>query len=473
MSSKPRIKFHHTLAFRLTLWYAGIFSLTSCVAFLMFYLLFISEIRDRVDRDLLAQAERFSTVLAAQGLEGLRNSAIIEAQAAGERKVFFRLFSRSGNIFSSSNMSYWRDIEIGSAAMRRLAEGENKVFDTIVIPERRHKIRILYALLGPGVVSQLGQSMENSTRFIETFKDIFIITMGFLLALAAVIGWFMAKKALFGLEEVTYTARRISRDALGERVPTKDRGTEINRLAITFNQMLDRIEKLVKGIKEMSDNIAHDLKSSITTIRGIAEVTLTTDTHLDDYRSMAASTIEECDRLLDIINSMLLISRTEAGVEGMHYEKLDIAEVTRKACDLFQPLADEKGISLTCRLPNSCAIQGDMSMVQRMITNLVDNAIKFTPFGGIVDISIQEDGENFVSISVKDTGVGISEKDLPFIFERFYRGDPSRSLAGAGMGLSLARAIAQAHGGEIQVVSALGKGSTFIITMPKSKQSSS
>jgi signal transduction histidine kinase len=114
-----------------------------------------------------------------------------------------------------------------------------------------------------------------------------------------------------------------------------------------------------------------------------------------------------------------------------------------------------------------------MSMIQRMVSNLVDNAIKFTPFGGIVGVSFQEDGENFVSISVKDTGIGISEKDLPLIFERFYRGDPSRSLGGAGLGLSLARAIAQAHGGEIQVSSALGKGSTFIITMPKSTQSSS
>jgi len=242
MYSKPRIRLHHTLAFRLTLWYAGIFSLTSCIAFLMFYLLFISVIRDRIDRDLLEQAERFSTVLAAQGMDGLRNSAIIETQAAGERKIFFRLFSRADRVFSSSNMSYWRDIDISREAISELTAGKRQVFDTIEISGRKHKVRVLYVIVGPAVVLQLGQSMESSTRFIETFKDIFIVTMAFLLALAALIGWFMAKKALSGLEEVTRTAQRISRDALGERVPIKHRGDEIDRLATTFNRTLDHIE---------------------------------------------------------------------------------------------------------------------------------------------------------------------------------------------------------------------------------------
>ena len=473
MSSRPRISFHHTLAFRLTLWYAGIFSLTSCVAFLMFYLLFVSVIRDRVDRDLLEQEERFSSVLASQGMGALRNAAVIETQAAGERKIFFRLFSRSGQVFSSSNMSYWRDIDIGSEAVSQLAAGRRQVFDTIEVSGRKNEVRVLYSIIGPGVVLQLGQSMESSSRFIETFKDIFVITMVFLLALAAFIGWFMAKKALSGLEEVTHTAQRISRDALGERVPIKHRGHEIDLLATTFNRMLDRIENLVTGIKEMSENIAHDLKSPLTKLRGSAEVALTTDAPLEEYRIMAADTIEECDRLLDTINAMLVISRTEAGVGELQMEDLDAAEVVREACDLFQPLAEEGGVSLTCRVPHSCPFRGDVGMIQRMIANLVDNAVKYTPSGGAVDVAVKEENRNFVSIAVRDTGIGISQEDLPRIFERFYRSDPSRSQAGAGLGLSLARAVVRAHGGEIYVSSAPGKGSMFTVILPKTEQPSS
>ncbi len=473
MSSRPRISFHHTLAFRLTLWYAGIFSLTSCVAFLMFYLLFISVIRDRVDRDLLEQEERFSSVLASQGMGALRNAAVIETQAAGERKIFFRLFSRSGQMFSSSNMSYWRDIDMGSDAVSQLAAGRSRVFDTTEVSGRKNEVRVLYSIIGPGVVLQLGQSMESSSRFIETFKDIFIITMAFLLALAAFIGWFMAKKALSGLEEVTHTAQRISRDALGERVPIKHRGHEIDLLATTFNRMLDRIENLVTGIKEMSDNIAHDLKSPLTKLRGSAEVALTTDAPLEEYRIMAADTIEECDRLLDTINAMLVISRTEAGVGELQMEDLDAAEVVREACDLFQPLAEEGGVSLACRVPYSCPSRGDVGMIQRMVANLVDNAVKYTPSGGAVDVAVKEKNRNLVSIAVKDTGIGISQEDLPRIFERFYRSDPSRSQAGAGLGLSLARAVARAHGGEIYVTSAPGKGSMFAVILPKTAQPSS
>ena len=172
-------------------------------------------------------------------------------------------------------------------------------------------------MIGPGVILQIGQSMENYSRFIDAFKRIFVVTMVFLIALAAGVGWFMARRAVSGVEAVTRTAQEISGGTLDERVPVNPRGDEIDQLALTFNQMLDRIQTLVTEIKEMSDNIAHDLKSPITRIRGMAEVTLATGTSVSEYQGMAASTIEECDRLLDMINTMLMISKTEAGVYSM------------------------------------------------------------------------------------------------------------------------------------------------------------
>jgi signal transduction histidine kinase len=312
MSLRKRISLRNTLSFRLTLWYAGIFALSSCVAFLLFYALITSFIRDRTDQELLSQVNRFSTLLASEEIEAVKSAAIIEAQAAGVKKVFFRFLSVNGQVFSSSNMAYWKNIDIHETAIKELLGGRSHVFETITIPQRKEKVRILYAVLGPTIILQVGQAMESYSRFLDAFKGIFITTMTFLIVVAAGIGWFMARRAVSGVEAVTRTAQKISGGTLEERVPVKTKGDEIDQLAVTFNQMLDRIQALLTEIKEMSDNMAHDLRSPITRIRGTAEVTLTTGKSLSEYEAMAASTIEECDRLLDMINTMLMISKAES-----------------------------------------------------------------------------------------------------------------------------------------------------------------
>jgi len=467
MSLRKRISLRNTLAFRLTLWYAGIFTLSSCVAFLLFYALITSFIQDRTDQELLSQVNRFAALGAADGIEAVKNAAVIEAQGAGVKKVFFRLLSLNGQAFSSSNMTYWKDIDVDGAAIQELLHGRDHVFEIITIPKRREKVRVLYAMLSPAIILQVGQAMESYSRFLDAFKGIFITTMTFLIVLAAGVGWFMAGRAVSGVEAVTRTAQKISGGNLAERVPVKERGDEIDQLATTFNQMLNRIQALLTEIKEMSDNIAHDLRSPITRIRGNAEVTLTTGKSLNEYEAMAASTVEECDRLLDMINTMLMISKTEAGVDRLAREEIDLGSLVRKACELFEPTAEDKGVSLSCDVQNESHLAGDTRMIQRMLSNLLDNAIKYTPSGGAISISVSEnDGQ--VAVSIRDTGIGLSPSDLPRIFERFYRCDQSRSQAGIGLGLSLARAVARAHGGDITVVSAPNQGSTFTVTLEKS-----
>ena len=467
---KKLLEIYHTLAFRLTLWYASIFMLSACVAFLFFYLLITSVIRQQTDQDLLSGARTFSSILSTQGAEALKQQAFIEAKAGGERKVFFRLLYISGQLFSSSNMSYWRDIGISKDAIKRLLADHQPIFDTINIPDRTHKVRILYASLGPGMILQLGRSMDSHTRIIEAFRKIFVTTMAVLFILAAVVGWFMAKRAMAGIDTVIQTARRISDRSLDERVPVKKQVNEIDQLAITFNQMLDRIQKLVTEIKEMNDSIAHDLRSPITRIRGIAEVSLTTGSSLKEYENMAGNTIEECDRLLDMINTMLIISKTEAGLGQFESKELDISQVVQDACELFLPMSETESLSLVCDAPRGLLINGDIRMIQRMISNLLDNAVKYTPAGGNINIAAQSDGRHSVQITIKDTGIGISNVDMPHIFERFFRCDPSRSRTGTGLGLSLARAIARAHGGDITVTSVPHKGSTFTIVLPKNEK---
>ena len=466
MSLKRLSSLRHSLALRLTLWYAGIFLLSAGIAFAFFYYLITSTIRGRTDQDLLAEVRSFSSVMLSQGIEAVKRQAVLESQAAGEKKIFIQLVYPDGRVFSSSNMSYFRNIPVATEAISRMLDQGEPLFATVSSPDRSHEIRVVYALLGPGLIVHLGQSMDDLTRIIDAFQRTFVAIMAVLFILAAVIGWFMARRALAGVENVTRTARRISGSSLTERVPVTGREDEIDQLAVTFNQMLDRIQTLVTGIKEMTDNIAHDLKSPITRIRGEAELTLVGSGSREEYEAAAASAIEECDRLIEMINTMLFISRTEAGVTQPERAEMDIAALVRDACRLFKAPAEEKGITLDGRGPERLALSGDIRLLQRMIGNLLDNAIKYTRANGRVDVAVRSPAGGRVEIEVRDTGPGISATDLPHVFERFYRGDPSRSQTGAGLGLSFARAVARAHGGEITAASSPGDGSTFTVTLP-------
>jgi signal transduction histidine kinase len=247
------------------------------------------------------------------------------------------------------------------------------------------------------------------------------------------------------------------------------RHEEIDRLAVTFNQMLDRIEKLVAGIREMGDNIAHDLKSPVARIRGLAEISLSGSSGGREEMTLAGSTIEECDRLLEMINTMLMISKTDAGAGDVALGPVNMAEVVQGAVALFAPLAEDKGLSMTCATPDALMVEGDLRMLQRAMANLVDNAIKYTPAPGRIDIRgfLGMKATEWVNVSIKDSGVGIDKDDLPRIFDRFYRCDQSRATSGSGLGLSLARSIAHAHGGAIDIESTSGKGSVFTLRLPR------
>ncbi|MBI4765158.1 MAG: HAMP domain-containing protein [Deltaproteobacteria bacterium] len=472
MSLRKPIKFLNTLAFRLTLWYAGIFTLSSCVAFLLFYMLITSFMRNQTDQELLGQVNRFATLQAAEGVEAVKGGAWVEAQAARDKKVFFRFLSLDGQVFSSSNMVYWENIPVTEKAIRELLHSGRPVMETLIMKNRPDQVRILYAMISSGIIIQVGLVMESYSRFLAAFKSIFIITMSLLILLAAGLGWFMARRAVSGVEAVTRTARKISRGSLEERVLIKGQGDEIDQLAQTFNQMLDRIQTLVTEIKEMTDHIAHDLRSPLTRIRGHAEVTLTTAKSLSEYEAMAAGTIEDCDRLLDMTNTLLLISKTESGVNTIAMEEINLTLLIQEGCELFRPTAEDKGLSLNCEVSEGCRLKGDTRMIQRLLANLLDNAIKYTPSGGFVTVSLEEQEENLV-IEVKDSGIGISPDDLPRIFERFYRSDRSRSLEGIGLGLSLARAIARAHRGDLSALSQPNQGSTFRLILPKSRPAQS
>ena len=466
MSLKEFLSCRHTLAFRLTLWYAGIFAVSLVTAFWVFFLMISSISREYTDRELLAELSEFSSLLKLKGMDAVRTEIKIEAESEGVNRFFLRLLTPNGDVLVSSDMSSWKNSDADRTILKRLTSDKDYSFKTLAISGRPHKVRILYGAMGSDIILQMGVSLSENEQFLGLLRELIATIVVVFTFFAAVIGLFMARRALSGVKEVTQAAQEISSNTLERRVSVQGGGVEIEKLAATFNSMLDRINLLITSMGEITDNIAHDLKSPITRMRGIAEMTLTTGKSADDFEAMAADIIEECDRLLEMINTMLMISEAEAGTAKLQKRPVDISRVVQEACELFLPIAEDKEISLDHEIPAGYRISGDVQRIQRMVANLLDNALKYTRSGGAVTVSLSGD-EKQVVVSFRDNGVGISKDDLPHIFDRFYRCDQSRSQTGSGLGLSLALAIARSHGGNITAMSSPKNGTIFSITLPR------
>jgi heavy metal sensor kinase len=471
MSLRNLSNLRRTLWFRLAFWYAAIFTVSVFGTFLAFYHTIISVIEEREDNDLLNESKEFSSILALKGVAEVKAAMDLEAESEGVDKVFFRLTTPDGKEIASSNMSSWKELGIGRAALKKLARGGDYIFETITLPGRGYSVRVLNVMIGPETILQIGLSLEGDEMFLDVFKDIFYMTMAGLVIIAALIGGAIARWALVGIEEVTATAQHISRGSFGQRVIVKAKVIEIERLATTFNAMLDRIDALVAGMRDVTDNIAHDLKTPITRIRSSAEMILTGGDHPNESASLAMTTVEECDRLLQMINTILDISEAETGIMKLNRTVLDVADVMDQVVDVYQYVAEDKGIVIHKQYHKGLLVMADLTRLGQAIANLLDNAVKYTPKGKHIFLdAISNNGE--IEIIIKDTGLGIPTEDMPRIWDRLYRGDQSRSEKGLGLGLSLVKAVITAHKGRVEVSSEPGKGSTFTVYLPVNEASS-
>lgn len=452
-----------TVTFRLSIWYALLFSLASAGFFSIISFILISSLDDHMNTSLIDEIDEVMSILSTHGITAFQEDIVREAESIGTHRSFLRLVDSGGRTLASSEMSYWQDIN--PLGKRNLGLNET-VAETLDIPGSDSRVRVISKGIGGGCVIQIGNSLEDNDELIDTYRRISAAAFAAMLVCGGILGWFMAKRAMSGVERVTETAADIGKGDLVSRVPIGGEGQEIDNLARAFNDMLGRIQDVVTELKEVTSNIAHDLRSPITRIRGIAETTMTGKQDMGSYQEMAGIVVEECDRLVGMINVMLDIAMTEAGIPGDRRTEVDMVGLVKDAHEIFLPVAEDMDISLDIR--NSLEhlmVYGDLHQLQRMISNLLDNAIKFTPRGGSVVLSLEKDEARTV-ITVRDTGAGIPEQDLQRIFDRFYRCDQSRTTPGNGLGLSHVRAIVRAHGGEITVESSPGAGSVFTVMLP-------
>jgi len=453
-----------SVAFRLTLTLAAAIAFSLIVLFISFYLFLKAGLENRSDNWLRDKANEFSELVQAGGPGVMQAEFEREASSIGPRKILFRLIGRHGRLIAASDDSAFRSVGVDPTSVEKAAEG-TPVFKTVPVEGRNYHARDFYASLEPGLTLEVVRYLGDDEDLLEDLRQSFWMSLFIVLIASSFMGWLLARRTIARVENVTNTAVEISNGSLESRVPVTGRGDEIDRLALTFNRMLERIQLMVTEMRQVNDNIAHDLKSPLTRIRGLAEMTLTGGGGDGDYESMAASTVEECDRLLEMINTMLDISEAEAGMARLRLEAVDLGALARDACDLFQPAAEERGLTLHFGGDGRFPVLGDTARLQRVVANLLDNAVKYAYRDGKIGVAVREEkGRTFLIVS--DCGPGIPGEEIDRIFDRFYRCDQSRSQSGSGLGLSLARAIAKAHGGNLTAESTVGKGSVFTLVLP-------
>lgn len=451
------------LVFRLTFLYALLFIASSIAVLSIFFQRVSTITMERMDKELL---EELDELAAEKELKAIIEEILQEVESEYEEEVFYRLLTLEGKIIGEWNAGPFESSNIENNILNHLKKDGAPIFRTIKSSNQDHKFRAIFAVVLPSTVLQIGLSLGENEEFLSLFKRLIVLLIFPLCFFSGCVGWILAKKALKGVAEVTQTAMDISDGSFDERVQVKNHSTEIDNLARVFNKMVDRLQATLSSMREMNNNIAHDFRSPLARIRGIAEMTIMNKQSTREANDLAGSIIEECDRLINIVNTMMEISESEVGLGELKPDNIRLDAIVSDAVDLFDQIATEKHITISTNIPNDCQLKADKNKLQRVLTNLLENAIKYTPEGGIINISAGYNGDKII-IEFEDTGIGIPEKDLSKIFNRFYRCDESRSEEGIGLGLCLVKAIVEELGGTIKATSQLGKGSIFTVVIPQ------
>lgn len=325
----------------------------------------------------------------------------------------------------------------------------------------------VFATQGNLFLIRVGVSMRPVHAALGQFTRALLVLVPVGVLLAALGGWQMARNALRPIRDVAAAARRLDIERLNERMPMRGTGDELDQLAESFNHTLARLEDAVGQMKQFTASVSHELRTPLTAMRGEAEVALLEAKSVEDYRRVLASQLEEIERLTRIVNQLLTLARAEAGEIRMGDSPVDLSALVASLAEQMEPVADSRQVELRAEPGVGVTVRGDASWLERVVLNLLDNAVKFTLPGGQVRLTVAvENGQAVLRVS--DTGIGIPAEALPHIFDRFYRVEPSRSknIEGVGLGLALVKWIVDRHHGRIEVESRPGQGSCFAVWLP-------
>jgi two-component system OmpR family sensor kinase len=452
----------HSVRARLTLWYTGILALVLITFSAISYFLLAQATRSATDTSLLATLHETESSFAAASA----NPDAVRSDHYADRDVI--ILSSRGQYVAGSSPRLSKEDRDG---VIRVAATGAKGFRTIAGGEEDDGVRLLaqpFDVKGTRYVAVVAQDLDPEADRLESAAQAVFLGIPLALVVAAAGGYLLARKSLAPVAAMSAKARQIGAETLDERITVHNERDELGHLGLTLNDLLERLQRAFTSQRRFMADASHELRTPLSIIQGEADVTLAREARSpDEYRESLEIIRKSARKLTHIVQNIFLLARSDAGTYPMQRSRFYLDDVLTESIRAMRTVASAKAIDLQCNSENELAMNGDEELVQRMVLNLVDNAVKFTPNGGRVVVSAGREDHTYI-VRVADSGPSVSQDDRPHIFERFYRGDPARRSSphgGAGLGLPIAQWIAQTHGGDV-VLETGGAGNTFRVTLP-------
>ena len=386
------------------------------------------------------------------------------AEELRDRGLTIRIFDTAGQILQA--FGPYRGLPLAPASLAA-ALRQDATFTTLAEPQKGERIRFYTSAIidngRPIGVIQIAESLGSVEETLDRLLAALLIGGPFLALLAALGSYFLAARALAPIDQITRTARRISAEDLSRRLHLPAANDEVGRLAATFDDMLARLDEAFRRERQFTADASHELRTPLAAMQAILSVTRERRRTAADYELALADLADEADRLAGLVEDLLRLARGETQTDGVR-APVDLSTLLRDVSDSLRPLAEAKGLALTCDVPSGLTLTGDSDALIRLFVNLLENAVKYSERGEIF-VTARRTADS-LGVTVADTGIGIPAEHLPHIFDRFYRVDKARSARGAGLGLAIAQEIARAHGGMIAAASTPGVGTAFTVHLP-------
>jgi signal transduction histidine kinase len=438
-----------TSAFRLTLVYMALFTVSMLFVLGFVYWTTVRYLDEQIDKSIESEADELRTQYQESGLEGLREIVTQRGEVFDDEERVY-LLAAPDYAMLAGNLSVWP-----VALRQRSGWLDLKFSEGGEEDEDWHEgaARALAVALPGGYRLLVGRDLHEREDLREHTLQALTVMIGLSLLLALTSGLVVSRAILRRIETISRTGRSIMAGDLSQRVPLTGRGDEFDQLAINLNAMLDRIQRLMEGMRQVTDNVAHDLRNPLTRLRSRLEVTLLMQRSNNDYRTAIEQTLSDVGSLLGTFNALLSIAQVESGADRGGWQSVDLSALVRDIVELYQPSAEDKGIQFTQQIRQDLRLRGNRSLLTQAIGNLLDNAIKYTPRGGTIQLNARHRHE-VIEVVVSDNGLGIPADMREKVLERFVRLGTSRTTPGNGLGLSLVRAVAWLHNAKLELADA-------------------